>query len=184
MPNDFDKVDCLPSSFLNYVVLQRNGWYFHSEVLSDPYILSLEHMRGVKDILPQLWYVKYRMIQYACYQQILKRLNRPLKLAIGLRMISWTHGELATQSALQGLPKPWRELWIPIWYNARRYSMQSHNSFDIQLCQLDHWHPEVHRQEMSTLGQSIHNNPDDVVPSKSSWQMGHNVHRDVIPFPH
>jgi len=37
---------------------------------------------------------------------------------------------------------------------------------------------------MRTLGQSVHYDPDGVMPSKSSWQMGHKVHRDAIPFPH
>jgi len=62
--------------------------------------------------------------------------------------------------------------------------MQPHNLLNIQLGQLDHGHPQVHCQEMSTFGQSIHYNPDDVMPSKSLWQMGHKVHGDAIPFPH
>jgi len=59
-----------------------------------------------------------------------------------------------------------------------------HNLLNVQLGQLGHGHPQVHRQEMNTFGQSIHYNPDGVVPSKSLWQMGHKVHRDAVPFPH
>jgi len=62
--------------------------------------------------------------------------------------------------------------------------MQSHNILDVQLGQLCHGHPQVHCQEMGTLGQSVHYNPDGVMPSKSSWQMGHKVHRDAVPFLH
>jgi len=62
--------------------------------------------------------------------------------------------------------------------------MQPHNLLDVQLSQLCHRHPQVHRQEMCALGQSVHYDPDGVMPSKSLWQMGHKVHRDAIPFPY
>jgi len=29
---------------------------------------------------------------------------------------------------------------------------------------------------MGTLSESIHYNPDGVMPPKSSWQMGHEIH--------
>jgi len=62
--------------------------------------------------------------------------------------------------------------------------VQPHNLLNVQLGQLDHGHPQVHRQEISILGQSIDYNPDGVMPPKSSWQMGYKIYRDVISFPH
>ena len=62
--------------------------------------------------------------------------------------------------------------------------MQSYNFLNVHLGQLCHGHPQVHRQEMGILGQSIHYHLYGVMPSKSSWQMGHKVHRDAVPFPH
>jgi len=41
--------------------------------------------------------------------------------------------------------------------------MQPHNFLEVQLGQLSHRHPQVHCQEMSTLGQSVHYNPNGVM---------------------
>jgi len=46
--------------------------------------------------------------------------------------------------------------------------MQPHNFLNVQLGQLGHGHPQVHRQEMGTLGQSVHYDPYGIMPSKSS----------------
>jgi len=62
--------------------------------------------------------------------------------------------------------------------------MKPHDFFNVQLGQLGHGHPQVHRQEVSTLSQSVHYDLDGIMPSKSPWQMGHKIHRDAIPFPH
>jgi len=60
--------------------------------------------------------------------------------------------------------------------------MQPHNFLNVQLGQLGHRHPQIHRQEMSTIGQSVHYNPDRIMSSKILWQMGHKIHKDAIPF--
>jgi len=62
--------------------------------------------------------------------------------------------------------------------------MQPHYFFNVQLGQLGHIHPQIHCQEMSILGQSVHYNPDRIMTSKGSWQMGHKFHNYPIPFPH
>jgi len=62
--------------------------------------------------------------------------------------------------------------------------MQPHNFLNVQLGQLGYIHSQIHCQEVSTLGQSVHNNPDGIMTPKGSWQVGHKVHRDAILFPH
>jgi len=62
--------------------------------------------------------------------------------------------------------------------------MQPHNLFDVQLGQLGHGHPQVHRQKVCALGQPIHYHPDGVMSSESLWKMSHEVHGDAVLFPH
>jgi len=62
--------------------------------------------------------------------------------------------------------------------------MQLNNLLNVQLSQLGHGHPQVHRQEMSTLSQSVYYNPNHIMALEGSWQMGHKVHGYAIPFPH
>jgi len=98
-------------------------------------------------------------------------------------MIGWTHSRLATQSTLQSLSEMGREPRISIWNYARRYPMQSYYLLTVQLGQLGHRHPQIHCQEINTLGQSVHYNPDCIMTPKGLWQMGHKVHNYAISFP-
>jgi hypothetical protein len=38
--------------------------------------------------------------------------------------------------------------------------------------------------EMGRFGKAINNNPYAIIPVRSAWKFGNEVHRNVLPFPH
>jgi len=103
------------------------------------------------------------MVKHARPQEILKRLDGSLGLPIGLRVISRAHNQPATHRILQRLPESGGESWVSIGDYTRRHTMQPHDLTDIQLCQLRHRHPQIYRQEVGTLGETVYYNPYSIV---------------------
>src|SRR5262249_10815235 len=77
-------------------------------------------------------------VQTACSEHVLQSLDRPLGLAVRLRMKGRTQLHLSTKRLLDTLPNPGSESGIPIRDDGYRNTMKSHNAVHIQPSQLLH----------------------------------------------
>jgi len=99
-------------------------------------------------------------------------------------MIGRTHPQPATHSLLQRLLEARSEPGFSIRHYATRHSMKSHYLPDVELGQLGHRYSKIHRQEVSTLCQSIHHHPYSIMSSHGARQVGNKIHSYAIPLPH
>jgi hypothetical protein len=80
-------------------------------------------------------------------------------------------------------PKFRGELGSSIRYDLLGYSMQAHYSGHVQLDKLSSRICHLDRDDMSNLGQSIHDDPYGVIPALAAGQPNYEINSDFFLFP-
>jgi hypothetical protein len=78
-------------------------------------------------------------------------------------MVSWAEIQLGIQTHMQLPPETRSELSTSIWHYLLWYTTQTHNPGHVQLCKLSSCIHGFHRNEVSYLGQTIHNDPNRII---------------------
>jgi hypothetical protein len=98
-------------------------------------------------------------------------------------MVCWAKIVLVVHRLVKIFPKFRGELGSSIWHDLLGYSMWTYYPGHVQLDELSSRIRRPYGNEMSILGQTIHDDPYGVIPCLSMRQPNYEIHSDFFPFP-